>query len=82
MPLKDLEQKIQQLGHLPNIPSEAEVAEGYQVGEMQKKLLEKVEELTLYLIEEHHKNDDLQKRLEKAERQIEALSTQLEASEH
>lgn len=73
LPLKDLEQKIQELGHLPNIPSEVEVAEGYQVSEMQKKLLEKIEELTLYLIEEHHKNEALQNRLNQLEKEMQGL---------
>ena len=41
-------------GHLPNIPSKEEVtSEGVQVGEMQKLLLQKVEELTLYLIQQN-----------------------------
>ena len=38
--------------HLPNIPSAEQVAEhGVKVGEMEAKLLQKVEELTLYVIE-------------------------------
>lgn len=38
-------------GHLPGIPSEAEVKNnGVSVGEMQVKLLEKIEEMTLYMI--------------------------------
>ncbi|TWF44324.1 hypothetical protein FHW36_101244 [Chitinophaga polysaccharea] len=42
--------------HLEGIPSAAEVEkEGIDVGEMNKKLLEKVEELTLYLIEQNKK---------------------------
>jgi len=50
--LKELEKEIKEIGHLPNIPSAKEVAkEGYHVGEMDVKLLEKIEELTLYLIE-------------------------------
>jgi hypothetical protein len=45
--------------HLPDMPSEAEVAkEGVNLGEMNKLLLKKVEELTLYLIEI---NDKLQR---------------------
>jgi hypothetical protein len=45
-------------GHLPEIPSaeEAEV-DGVDLGEMNKLLLQKVEELTLYVI-------DLQKQVE------------------
>lgn len=51
-PLQDLEVEIKKLGHLPNVPSAKEVEEnGVKLGEMNKKLLEKVEELTLYVIQ-------------------------------
>nr|MBI1231855.1 hypothetical protein [Cytophagales bacterium] len=51
MPLNEVENFIQENGHLPNIPREAEVMEkGVNLGEINAKLLEKVEELTLYLI--------------------------------
>jgi hypothetical protein len=50
--LEQTEKHIQEKGHLPGIPSAAEVkAEGIEVGEMNAKLLKKIEELTLYLIE-------------------------------
>lgn len=50
--LAELELCIEEEGHLPNMPSAAEVeAEGYMLGEMDVKLLEKIEELTLYLID-------------------------------
>lgn len=50
--LSDLENYIRINRHLPGIPTEAEVKkDGVDVGEMNKKLLEKIEELTLYLIE-------------------------------
>jgi len=53
MPLEDLEEYIEKEKHLPNVPTAAEVAKnGAQLGEMNKVLLEKVEELTLYLIEQ------------------------------
>lgn len=50
--LQYLETYIQQNKHLPNVPSAAEVAkEGVDLGENQRVLLEKIEELTLYVIE-------------------------------
>lgn len=50
-PLSEVEAAIQKNGHLPDIPSEAEAkARGVDLGEMQVKLLQKVEELTLYLV--------------------------------
>ncbi len=52
-PLAEVEQYIRTHGHLPNVPSAAQVEkEGVELGAMNAKLLEKVEELTLYLIEE------------------------------
>ncbi|MGY3793774.1 hypothetical protein [uncultured Aquimarina sp.] len=49
--LQEVENHIDQKGHLINIPSAAEVAQnGIQLGEMNAKLLEKIEELTLYTI--------------------------------
>jgi hypothetical protein len=49
--LSEVEQHIQQQGHLPGVPSATEVAEkGVSVGDMQAVLLAKVEELTLHLI--------------------------------
>ncbi|MDR7130063.1 hypothetical protein J2X69_002410 [Algoriphagus sp. 4150] len=59
IPLVELESFIQKNGHLPNIPTEGEVAEkGVNLAEMNVKLLEKVEELTLYLLEFHRKNEE------------------------
>ncbi|WCT13671.1 hypothetical protein [Mucilaginibacter jinjuensis] len=57
--LKDVKTYIDQNHHLPGIPSAAQVAkEGMNLGEMNTKLLKKIEELTLYLIE---KDKDLSK---------------------
>ncbi|MAW96209.1 MULTISPECIES: hypothetical protein [unclassified Leeuwenhoekiella] len=52
MSIEDLEDYISREGHLPNIPA-AEVVEreGLELGEMNKLLLEKLEELSLYIIE-------------------------------
>jgi len=50
--LEETEQFIEQNNHLPEIPTEAEVIEdGINLGEMDAKLLQKIEELTLHLIE-------------------------------
>ncbi len=52
MTLTDLEKFINQNSHLPGIPAETEVLEnGLNLGDMNAKLLQKVEELTLYVIE-------------------------------
>ncbi len=49
--LLEVENHIIEKGHLQNIPSAQEVEKyGIKLGEMNKKLLEKIEELTLYTI--------------------------------
>ncbi|GAA4277407.1 hypothetical protein [Aquimarina mytili] len=54
--LSQVEKHIKEKGHLVNIPSAKEVEEqGIQLGEMNKKLLEKIEELTLYTIAQEKK---------------------------
>lgn len=58
--LKETEQHIQEKGHLPGIPSAAEVkANGIDLGEMNTKLLKKIEELTLHLIDLNKKVNNL-----------------------
>jgi hypothetical protein len=57
MGLKDTAPFIRENGHLPNIPSEAEVKEkGVPLGEMESKFLAKVEELTLHMIQADERN--------------------------
>ena len=61
-PLSEVSQYIQANGHLPDIPTEAEVKEkGVSVGDMQAKLLAKVEELTLHMIQADERNDGLER---------------------
>ena len=61
--LEEVEQHIAEKGHLPEIPSEAEVTEnGINLGEMNAKLLQKIEELTLYLIEQNKRMSNLEAR--------------------
>lgn len=61
MPLKDVEQFVSKNHHLPNVKSEIEFqqAGGVDLGEMNLKLLEKVEELTLYVIDLQKQIDEL-----------------------
>ncbi|MFY0254577.1 hypothetical protein ACDQ55_11545 [Chitinophaga sp. 30R24] len=50
--LEELEQYVREHKHLPGIPAAVEVEKnGMDVGDMNKQLLQKVEELTLYIIE-------------------------------
>ncbi len=49
--IEEVQQYIQDQGHLPNIPSATELeTNGVELGMMNMKLLEKIEELTLYTI--------------------------------
>ena len=53
MPLDELSEYVQQNKHLPEVKSAAEMEQdGVTMGEMQIKLLQKVEELTLYIIQQ------------------------------
>ena len=62
--LKEVEDHIKNQGHLINIPSAKEVeANGIYLGEMNKLLLEKIEELTLYIIDQDKKQKKLEARL-------------------
>ena len=67
MPLAELESFIQENNHLPDVPTETEVKEnGINVAGMNAKLLQKVEELTLYIIEQQKQIDELKESLEVA----------------
>ncbi|MDP5201623.1 hypothetical protein [Flavobacterium sp. DG2-3] len=67
--LEEIEQHIIKEGHLENIPTEKEVLkDGVNLGEINAKLLQKIEELTLYAIEQNKKISNLEKRLEKIEK--------------
>jgi Phage T4 tail fibre len=53
MDLKDVESYVNEHSHLPEVPSASEVAtNGMDLGEMQNKMLQKIEELTLYVIKQ------------------------------
>ena len=72
--LKETEEYIKMKGHLPGIPSAEEVkANGVDLGEMNIKLLKKIEELTLHLIEK----DKTITKLEKLNERVEKLESQM-----
>lgn len=87
-PLSEVKTYIDQNQHLPDMPAEKEVVEkGIDVGEMNKLLTKKVEELTLYLIQKDKENKEQQRtnvslenqvqtqnfRIDKLEKQLECL---------
>jgi hypothetical protein len=54
---------------LPGIPPASEIAKnGINLGEFQSKLLQKIEELTLYIINLNKENETLKKRIHKLEK--------------
>ncbi|MFZ4635416.1 MAG: hypothetical protein ACOYNO_14515 [Saprospiraceae bacterium] len=65
MPLAEVEEFVQVHKHLPGVPSMSEIAQegGFELGDMNRRLLEKVEELTLYLFEQQKQIDVLQKEI-------------------
>lgn len=72
--LEEVEEHINENGHLPEIPNEAHVIEnGINLGEMDAKLLQKIEELTLYLIEQNKQNKEQQVRIEQLEKELREL---------
>jgi hypothetical protein len=71
MALDQVKSEIKKNKHLPGIPSAKQmVEEGVSVAEMQAKLLQKIEELTLYMIEQNEK-------IEAQSKEIQVLKTQI-----
>ena len=67
--LQDVQDFITKNRHLPEIASAKEMEEnGLELGKMDIKLLQKVEELTLYLIEQNKEIEALKKKVEDLER--------------
>jgi hypothetical protein len=74
-PLSEVETFIQENKHLPDVPSAAVVEkEGVNLGEMDAILLRKIEELTLYVIEQDKIIKEQNKRLQKLELENQKLS--------
>ncbi|WP_406845505.1 hypothetical protein [Flavobacterium soyae] len=72
--LEQVEKHIVEKGHLENIPSEEEVLKnGINLGEMNSKLLQKIEELTLYAIEQQKNTEKLMKIIEEQNKRLEVL---------
>lgn len=72
--LKDVEAHIKEKGHLKDIPSADEVAQnGINLGEMNSKLLQKIEELTLYMIEFNKELQQLQEENKVLKQQVQLM---------
>jgi hypothetical protein len=76
--LTDVSTYIQENHHLPEIPSAAEMQkEGVSLGELQVKLLVKVEELTLHMIQAEERSDRLQAENKDLQKQIDDLKRRI-----
>jgi hypothetical protein len=72
--LKEVKYYIDQNKHLPDMPSETDVEKnGQDLGEMNRLLTKKVEELTLYLIQKDQKQDEMIKAIQIQEKEINNL---------
>jgi trimeric autotransporter adhesin len=68
--IDELDTYIKTNKHLPNIPSASEMAAGIETGTMITKQMEKIEELTLYIIEQNKKIQEQEKRLKALEEKL------------
>ncbi|MBP9848126.1 MAG: hypothetical protein KBC58_01680 [Flavobacterium sp.] len=72
--LSEVEKHIQQNGHLKNVPSAKEVAEnGLEVGQIINIQQEKIEELTLYIIDQNKTNEKQSKEIEELKVLVKSL---------
>lgn len=69
LPLEEVAEFIEENKHLPNVPSAEELAgKGIDMAKMDAKLMEKIEELTLYVLQLKESNDVLQQRVNDLEK--------------
>lgn len=74
VPLAEVGAFIDKHHHLPEVPTAQQVVnEGLNLGEMNKVLVKKVEELTLYLLEKDKHDRELQSQVDVLKKQVEAL---------
>lgn len=68
--LEQVEQYIGEEGHLPDIPAEAEIGEnGLDLSDIVVRQMQKIEEITLYLIELKKENEELRRRIIELEKE-------------
>lgn len=70
-PLDEVEAHIKERKHLPGIPTAVEIArDGLPIGEMQKRMMAKIEELTLHLIDQHKRMATQEERIRHLESEV------------
>jgi hypothetical protein len=72
--LNEVEQFISENKHLPGIPKESDVKKnGVNIGDVSSKLLQKIEELTLYVIDINKENESLKAQLANLQAQLKEI---------
>jgi len=65
MPLSQLREYVEKRKHLPGMPTATEIREnGLNISQFQMRLLEKIEELTLHLLDQQRRISELQRELD------------------
>ena len=81
-PLPEVEQFILVNKHLPGIPSANEIqTNGLALGEMQTKMMQKIEELTIYIIQANKTIEELKQRIEQTEKTNAELKQRIDQAE-
>ena len=80
LPIDAMRIFIRTNGHLPGIPSADAIAAdgGYFIGDLQKKQLEKIEELSLYIIQLHQENQALRREKDAIRNEVNEVKSQLQ----
>ena len=70
-PISEVEQFVKENKHLPEVPTTTEVNEkGIDLGDTQAMLLKKIEELTLYVIEQNKEMQALKKKVDQLQQDL------------
>jgi hypothetical protein len=76
--LEEVEAHIESENHLPGMPDACTVEEeGIMIGEMQKLMMEKIEELTLYMIDMNKQNKEQQQEIDQLQKANQELINQM-----
>lgn len=76
-PLSEVAKYVEENHHLPDIPSAEDMTkQGVSLGDMQTKLLAKIEELTLHMIQAERRNDELAQQNRELQSRVSQLEVQ------
>jgi hypothetical protein len=82
-PLSEVEEFISRNKHLPEMPSASEIeTAGHQLGEMDALMLKKIEELTLYILDQEKKIKNQDKKIREFEVQLKSITEGRNAVDH